>query len=102
MKKPSIKFNKRLPISGRYSYKTDIGKVRLTNEDQANATVNARGDIFLIVCDGMGGQNKGELASSIAVSHLIDDFNQSKFLNTLDVQFWLNRHIRAVNRYIYN
>ena len=97
-----LKINKHLPISGRYSYKTDIGKVRLTNEDQASATVNAKGDIFLIVCDGMGGQNKGELASSIAVSHLIDDFNSSRFINALDVQFWLNRRIRAVNRYIYN
>ena len=102
MKKLSIKFNKHLPVSGRYSCRTDIGKVRLTNEDQASATVNAKGDVFLIVCDGMGGQNKGELASSIAVSHLIDDFNSSKFLNLMDVQFWLNRHIRAVNRYIYN
>lgn len=102
MKKPNLKISKHLPVSGRYSYRTDIGKVRLTNEDQANATVNAKGDVFLIVCDGMGGQNKGELASSIAVSHLLDDFNSSKFLSILDVQFWLNRHIRAVNKYIYN
>ena len=102
MAKIKLNLSKHLPVSGRYSYRTDIGKVRLTNEDQANATVNAKGDIFLIVCDGMGGQNKGELASSIAVSHLIDDFNSSKFLNALDVKYWLNRHIRAVNRYIYN
>ena len=102
MAKINLKLSKHLPVSGRYSYRTDIGKVRLTNEDQANATVNAKGDIFLIVCDGMGGQNKGELASSIAVSHLIDDFNSSRFLNVLDVKSWLNRHIRAVNRYIYN
>ena len=102
MKKIKLNLPKHLPVSGRYSYRTDIGKVRLTNEDQANATVNAKGDIFLIVCDGMGGQNKGELASSIAVSHLIDDFNSSRFLNVLDVKSWLNRHIRAVNRYIYN
>lgn len=103
MKKRSLlSISKHLPVEGRFSYKTDIGKVRLTNEDQANATVNAKGDVFLIVCDGMGGQNKGELASSIAVSHLIDDFNSSRFLNALDAQFWLNRHIRTVNRYIYN
>ena len=50
----------------------------------------------------MGGQNKGELASSIAVSHLIDDFNTSKFITVLDVQLWLNRRIRAVNKYIFN
>lgn len=93
---------KRKIITGRYSYKTDIGKVRFTNEDQASAAVNAQGDVMLIICDGMGGQNKGELASSIACSHLIDDFNGSKFRSVLEVQFWLNRHVRAVNKDIYN
>ncbi len=101
-KKAPLIISKHLPVIGRFSYNTDIGKVRLTNEDQANATVNAKGDVFLIVCDGMGGQNKGELASSIAVSHLIDDFNSSRFMSLLEVQIWLNRHIRAVNKYIYN
>lgn len=89
-------------ITGQYSYKTDIGKVRMTNEDQVAATVNSKGDIFLIVCDGMGGQNKGELASSMAVSHLIDDFNQTKFLNIIDVKIWLNWRIRVVNKEINN
>lgn len=95
----SLKKSRKL-VTGRYAYKTDIGKVRMSNEDQVAAAVNAKGDIFLIVCDGMGGQNKGELASSMAVSHLIDDFNSSHFLNSLDVQFWLNRKIRAVNKAI--
>lgn len=89
-------------ITGQYSYKTDIGKVRMTNEDQVAATVNSKGDIFLIVCDGMGGQNKGELASSMAVSHLIDDFNQTRFLNIIDVKIWLNWRIRVVNKEINN
>ncbi len=87
-------------VTGHYSYKTDVGKVRMSNEDQVAATVNAKGDVFLIVCDGMGGQNRGELASSMAVSHLIDDFNSSRFFNSLDVQLWLNRKIRAVNKEI--
>ena len=94
----SIKNKK--PVAGHYAYKTDIGKVRMTNEDHVAGTVNARGDVFLIVCDGMGGQNKGELASSMAVSHLIDDFNASKFIGLFDVQLWLNRRIRAINKSI--
>ena len=98
-----IQLLKKKPIvTGRYAYKTDIGKVRLTNEDQANATVNSKGDVLLIVCDGMGGQNKGELASSIAISHLLEDFNSSRFFTLFDVQLWLNRRIRAVNKFINN
>ena len=45
-------------LSGRFSYKTDIGKIRLSNEDQAAAMINASGNVLLVVCDGMGGQIK--------------------------------------------
>lgn len=96
------KKNKKRITSGRFSYKVDIGKVRVTNEDRAHACVNAYGDVLLIVCDGMGGQNKGELASSIAINHIVDDFNASKFRSTFDVTMWLNRRIRAVNKVINN
>ena len=92
---------KKVPI-GRYSCKSDVGKVRVTNEDRVAAKVNSRGDIFLVVCDGMGGQNKGELASSIAVNHLVEDFVNARFLSVISAQMWLNRKIRAVNRYIYD
>lgn len=89
-------------VTGSFAYKTDIGKVRLTNEDQASAVVNSKGHILLVVCDGMGGQNKGELASSIAVSHLIDDFKSTShfIFNSFSVIWFLNRKIRAINSYI--
>ena len=45
-------------LSGRFSYKTDIGRIRLSNEDQAAAMINASGNVLLVVCDGMGGANK--------------------------------------------
>ena len=61
-------------LTGRFSYRTDIGKVRVTNEDQAMALTNASGNILLIVCDGMGGQNKGDLASSLALHTIISSF----------------------------
>jgi serine/threonine protein phosphatase PrpC len=48
---------------GTYAYKTDIGRVRSHNEDQAMVVLNASGEVFLIVCDGMGGANKGDVAS---------------------------------------
>lgn len=103
MNKPKKAFGKNnKELSGRFAYKTDIGKVRLTNEDQASAALNSRGDVLLIVCDGMGGQNKGELASNIAIRHLVEDFVTSKFRNSFQVGMWLNRRIRAVNKYINN
>ena len=70
-------------LTGRFSYKTDIGKVRVSNEDQAIALTNASGNILLVVCDGMGGQNKGDLASSLAINTIVASFKDRKgFLNT--------------------
>jgi serine/threonine protein phosphatase PrpC len=52
---------------------TDIGLVRTNNED--NFGYDLRHGIF-VVCDGMGGQQAGELASKIAVDTVLDYFRQ--------------------------
>lgn len=89
-------------LTGRFSYRTDVGKVRLTNEDQAVALTNASGNVLLVVCDGMGGQKKGELASSLAVNTIVSAFKQRKgFLNAYFARGWLNKTIREANKAIY-
>ena len=65
-------------LTGRFFYRTDVGKVRLNNEDQAIALTNASGNVLLVVCDGMGGQNKGDLASSLAVNTIVSSFKNRK------------------------
>jgi serine/threonine protein phosphatase PrpC len=56
--------------------KTDIGVVRTNNED--NFGFDVRHGIF-VVCDGMGGQAAGELASKIAVDTVLGYFrNESR------------------------
>jgi serine/threonine protein phosphatase PrpC len=50
---------------------TDIGLVRKNNED--NFGYDLRYGIF-VVCDGMGGQQAGELASKIGVDTVLDFF----------------------------
>jgi protein phosphatase len=54
---------------------TDIGLVRKNNED--NFGYDLRHGIF-VVCDGMGGQQAGELASKIAVDTVLDYFRQDR------------------------
>lgn len=90
-------------LSGRFSFKTDIGKVRLTNEDQALAAINARGNILLLVCDGMGGQNKGDYASNLAKNIIAEAFSKkNRFLTKYGAVRWCMNTIKKANRRIYN
>ena len=90
-------------LTGRFSYKTDIGKIRVSNEDQAAALTNASGNVLLVVCDGMGGQSKGDMASSLAVNTVINSFKNKKgFLNIYFAKLWVGNVIREANRCIYD
>jgi protein phosphatase len=89
-------------LTGRFAYRTDIGKVRLSNEDQAIALTNASGNVLLVVCDGMGGQNKGDLASSLAVHTVITSFKSRRgFMNAYFGKMWVSKAIREANKSIY-
>lgn len=90
-------------IFGRFAYKTDIGKVRLSNEDQANAMINQHGNILLLVCDGMGGQNKGDFASQLASKTISEEFRKkNKFFNGFTASNWVRRVIQKANKEIYS
>ncbi len=90
-------------IKGQFGSKTDIGRVRITNEDQALSLINASGDVLLAVCDGMGGHNKGDYASRIARDTIVEEFrNKSGFLTKYGPRFWLAKTIKKVNTNIYN
>ena len=89
-------------LYGRYSYKVDIGKVRLNNEDRAIALTNTRGNILLIVCDGMGGQSKGDMAASIAIDTITEAFrDKESFSGPFFAKRWVANIVRAANTEVY-
>ena len=53
-----------------FSYLTNPGQVRDHNEDSVTIVKNAAGEILMAVADGMGGHKGGEIASSIAITHI--------------------------------
>ena len=60
----------------KFAYITDPGKVRDHNEDSVIVVKNAAGEYLMAVADGMGGHNGGEIASSIAISHIGKRFTE--------------------------
>lgn len=88
---------------GQFGAKTDIGLVRENNEDQAVALINASGNVLLCVCDGMGGHNKGEYASKLAIDTITKEFRKKNgFLTSFSLGQWIGRTMRKVNRIIFD
>lgn len=56
-----------LPLNYEFCARTDVGRVRRNNEDSVAISRDAR---MVIVADGMGGYNAGEVASVMAVQTL--------------------------------
>ncbi len=82
-------------------YLTDAGRVRTHNEDSVTILKNKNNEYLLMVADGMGGHRKGEVASSIALTHLGKRFTDSASLGTkLDAVNWLNDNVNEINRSI--
>ena len=84
-------------------YLTDAGKVRSHNEDSVIIVRNENDDYLLAVADGMGGHSAGEVASSIAITHLSKMFNDN-FLNLEKVQAvnWLRDTVIEINDLIFD
>ena len=82
-------------------YMTDSGRVRSHNEDSVTILKNASDEYLLVVADGMCGHRKGEVASSIVVSHLGKRFNETPSMGSkLDAITFLNDNINEINNLI--
>lgn len=94
---------KGINYKGQFASKIDIGCVRTTNEDQAASLVNASGNVLLCVCDGMGGHNKGDYASKLAIDTITDEFRKKNgFFSILSVRQWIAKTMRKVNKVIFD
>lgn len=53
--------------------KSDIGSIRTSNQDCCNSGYLKDEKIFAIVCDGMGGAKRGDIASNLSVAMITEE-----------------------------
>ena len=83
-------------------YQTDAGKVRDHNEDSVIVVKNNKNEYLMAIADGMGGHSAGEIASSIAISHLGKHFTETFHnLKKVEAVDWLRNTVNEINTMIF-
>ncbi|GAA5415059.1 protein phosphatase PrpC [Paraliobacillus ryukyuensis] len=83
-------------------YLTNIGKVRMHNEDAGGIFQNEALQYLTVVADGMGGHKAGDVASQLVVEWMENEWKSTK--ESLDRQgaaTWLTEVITKANQYVY-
>ena len=57
--------------------KTDVGRVRVSNQDAFLIEQLTDDTVLAVVCDGMGGANAGNVASELAARSIVDFVKRS-------------------------
>jgi serine/threonine protein phosphatase PrpC len=76
--------------------RTDIGKVRETNQDSFIFGDLSKHSCYAVVCDGMGGQNGGNIASQLA-SNIISEKIKTGFQEKMVINSVKNLMLTAIN-----
>ena len=84
-----------------YASRTDVGMVRVGNEDSMFADANPYRGVFM-VADGMGGHAAGEVASAMAVQIVTRDIAQLRDVASPHAGEILRGALQDANRAIFN
>ena len=83
-------------------YFTDPGKVRSHNEDSVTIQNKNNKEFVLAIADGMGGHKAGEVASKIAIDHIINSFSKINTIGTKENAInWLRNTVSEINEQIF-
>lgn len=82
--------------------KTDVGIERKQNQDQVGIFYNENQLPILLLCDGMGGHNAGDVASEMAIFAIGHAWENTEDIDSPDkVTAWMQENIQTANAKIY-
>ncbi|RVU71648.1 MULTISPECIES: Stp1/IreP family PP2C-type Ser/Thr phosphatase [Lactobacillus] len=82
------------------AYASSIGRIRKSNQDFVRVFKNKSDITLAIVCDGMGGHQGGDVASTMAVTHLGHNFKATDFTDSKIARKWLDVQLNTENETI--
>ena len=69
---------------------SDIGNVRTINQDYVRYFKKNDNECLVVLCDGMGGHNAGEVASQLTCDDIIENYQiHGEFHNEDDIRIWM-------------
>ena len=81
---------------------TDTGQHREKNEDAGGIFYNQTQQQMLVLCDGMGGHQAGEIASQFVTYELQKRFEEENLIEINRAESWLRSNIKEINFQLYN
>ena len=85
----------------RVASRSDVGRVRMVNEDSCGSYMLADGARLLVVADGMGGHRGGATASREALATIAAAFEESGSLREHDPHETLRQAIERANERVH-
>ena len=85
----------------KFAIKSDVGQRRKVNEDAAGYFESKNHIPLMMVCDGIGGHNAGEIASAMALMSIGQAWEKTEFNDIEEVYQWLIKKITEANEAIF-
>ncbi len=82
-----------------YVFQTDVGRVRMHNEDSVGTFRSRNGTRLVAIADGMGGHLAGDVASKMTIEKL-KCWEETSVSSPSDIENWLEETILHINKEI--
>ncbi|KGJ96267.1 PP2C family protein-serine/threonine phosphatase [Colwellia psychrerythraea] len=74
------------------------GAIRKNNEDAISYGIHKELDVaWMLIADGMGGHNAGEVASKMLVDHIKSEWHKVSITHQANWQTWISEQLNAAN-----